>query len=350
MANRHKRGLAPGTLVHTGDRKTDIQHIRVMDYTAESLVDNPAATMHDVFASLGKAGDVSWIRITGLHEIEPIAALGQRIDVHPLVMEDVLSTRQRPKWEAYDDYAFLTFRMPRDLPGTRRLETEQVSLIISKDCVISFHEQDHPAFDAVNQRLQDPRTRLRKAGADYLAYALVDVAVDQALAVLDDLYAELETIEERLFVNPESADYRRIHRIRRDLTHIRRDTSPLRDVLASLGRSELPFMTGEVSPYLRDVSDHVDRAVSGCEHATDICVSLLDSWTAQAGIRMNAVMKVLTVISTVFIPLTFLVGVYGMNFEHMPELAWPWAYPVLWVIMVGLAAGMLIGFRRMRWF
>lgn len=350
MTPSRKIGLAPGTLVHTGIRKVDRHRIRITDYDNGSYRDRTDADLDDVLTPPESASAIRWIRITGLHDVDVIASIGERIHVHPLILEDVVNTGQRTKAELYDESLFVVFRHYHEADHGHSITSEQVSFILSGNTLVSFHESDHPAFDVIYERIQDPKGRFRSFGSDYLAYALIDIAVDQSMQIIEDHFTELEEIETRLFLKADSADYRRIHRIRRNLIHVKKSVSPLRDVLNMLQQVDVAYISAPVRPYLRDVHDHVTRIAENTEDMLAMCSSLLDTYMAQSSLRMNEIIKVLTIMSTVFIPLTFLVGVYGMNFEHMPELAWRWGYGAVWGVMVVSVLGMLIFFKRMKWF
>jgi magnesium transporter len=305
--------------------------------------------MEQVVTSLDQPDTITWVRVTGLHDLDVIARLGLHINVHPLVQEDIVNTRQRTKAETYEDYVFVVFRHYHESGTRNTIAGEQVSIILSMNCVISFHESEHPAFDVIYERIQHPAGRFRRFGADYLAYALIDIAVDQAMIIYEDHFDELEQIENRLFLRSDRSDYRRIHRIRRNLVNMKKSVSPLRDVFGILQRSDTAIVSQGVRVYFNDVHDHVTRITENAEDALFITESLLNTYIAESGLRMNDIIRVLTIMSTIFIPLTFLVGVYGMNFEHMPELAWQWGYPAAWGIMILLVIGMLFIFRKMRW-
>lgn len=350
MTPSRKIGLAPGTLVHTGTKKVDRHRIRITEYDSTVYRDRTDADLKDVGTPPVDAATIRWIRITGLHDVDFIASIGELIRVHPLILEDVVNTGQRTKAELYDDSIFVVFRQYHESELGHAITSEQVSFILSGTTLVSFHESDHPAFDVIYERIQDPKSRFRNYGSDYLAYALIDIAVDQSMQIVEDHFEELEEIETRLFLKADSADYRRIHRIRRNLIHVKKSVSPLRDVLNMLQRVDAPLISDHVRLYLRDVHDHVTRVTENTEDMLAMSSSLLDTYMAQSSLRMNEIIKVLTIMSTVFIPLTFLVGVYGMNFEHMPELAWRWGYGAVWAVMVLSVLGMLVFFKRMKWF
>lgn len=350
MAHLRKIGLAPGTLVHVGEKRVETLNIRITEYGATAYEDVRHASMDQVVSFLERPDTITWVRVTGLHDLDLIAKLGLHIDVHPLVQEDIVNTRQRTKAETYEDYVFVVFRHYHESGTGKAIAGEQVSFILSNNCVISFHESEHPAFDVIYDRIQHTSGRFRKFGADYLAYALIDIAVDQAMLLYEDQFDELEQIENRLFLRPDSSDYRRIHRIRRNLVNLKKSVSPLRDVLSTMQRSDVTIVSEGVRVYFNDVHDHVTRITENAEDALLVTESLLNTYIAQSGLRMNEIIKVLTIMSTIFIPLTFIVGVYGMNFEHMPELTWWWGYAGVWGIMVILVIGMIGFFKKMRWF
>jgi magnesium transporter len=324
--------------------------VQIIEYTSEHLAEREFSgeTIADC-SPLKGAPTVSWINVDGIHEIDQIEALANRFGLHPLVQEDILDTEHRPKFENYDDYIFLVLKMLQFNGEHGEISTEQVSLILGPNYVISFQERQGDVFDAVRERLRLGKGRIRRMGADYLAYALLDSIVDSYFAILEKIGDEIEILEEELVTDPGKETMARIHHFKREMILLRRSIWPLREVVSGLQREESPLVTEGVGLYLRDVYDHTIQVIDTVETFRDIISGMLDLYLSSVSNRMNEVMKVLTIIATIFIPLTFFAGIYGMNFEYMPELHWKYSYPLLWLLMVGSAAGMLVFFRRKKW-
>jgi len=278
-----------------------------------------------------------------------IEKLGTAFDLHPLLLEDILSTAQRPKFEDYEKSIFLVLKMLRFGDDHQVVETEQVSLIVGPNFVLSFQERVGDVFDSVRDRLRSGKGRIRKLGADYLAYSLLDAIVDSYFLVLEKLGERIEDLEEELVSDPSQKTLRHIHTLKREMITLRRSIWPLRELVGGLQRSESPLVAESTRVYLRDVYDHTVQIIDTIESFRDMVSGMLDIYLSSVSNRMNAVMKVLTIIATLFIPLTFIAGVYGMNFEHMPELKWRYSYAVVWAVMIGVASIMLAYFRRKKW-
>jgi magnesium transporter len=287
--------------------------------------------------------------VEGLHEVELIQKFGDTQGLHPLVLEDIVNTDQRPKLEDYGDYLYIVLKMLRDR-GEPGLAMEQVSLILGPRFVISFQEGlKGDLFGSVRERLRNGKGRLRSMGVDYLVYALLDMIVDGYFTTLERLGEEIADLEEEVVQEPAPETVRNIHRMKRELIQLRRVVWPLREVLGAMERRESPLVTAPVAIYMRDVYDHTIQVIDAVEAYRDMVSGMLDIYLTSISNRMNETMKLLTVIGTIFIPLTFIVGVYGMNFEFMPELHWRWGYFSVLALMTVLAIGMLVFFRRKRW-
>ena len=276
--------------------------------------------------------------------------LGERFGLHPLVVEDILNTDQRPKLEDYGEYLFVVLKsLYHSKIESDEPEIEQISLVLGPNYVLSFQERAGDEFEPVRERIRSDKGRVRKMGADYLAYSLIDLIVDTYFIVLEKLGERMEILEEELVLNPTTETLQAIHQLKREMVFLRKSTWPLREVIGALERGESPLIQDSTSIYLRDVYDHTIQVIDAVETYRDILSGMLDIYLSSISNRMNEVMKVLTIIATVFIPLTFIAGVYGMNFQHMPELAWPWAYPLVWAVMITIAAVMVVYFQRKRW-
>jgi magnesium transporter len=347
-AHTQKAHLPPGTLVYTGKHRTLKQRITVFDYNAADLKEMVLDSI-DKCSHCKDTGTVTWINIDGLADIESIEKIGRMFNLHTLVLEDILNTVQRPKFELYNDYIFIVIKMLSLESAARKVTAEQVSMIVGKDFLITFQEYTGDVFDSVRSRLRNEKGQIRKMGTDYLAYALIDAIVDNYFVILETLGEESESIEDQLVSDITEAVMHRIHSMKRQMIFLRRSIWPLREVVSAMERSESPIIAKRTRIYIRDLYDHTIQIIDTVESLRDIAGGMLDTYLSAISNRMNAVMKILTIIATIFIPLTFIAGIYGMNFEHMPELHYSWAYPATLMVMVIIAVGMLVFFRRRKW-
>ncbi len=343
-----KVATSPGTLHFTGTKKTEDVGIRVLDFSPENLTEKKLENIQDCF-SFRDSDPVSWINIDGLHDVEMLGKIGEHFGLHPLVMEDIVSVRQRPKVEEHEELFFIVCRMVDFDEATHQVQTEQLSLILRQNLVISFQEIQGDVFEPVRARIRNPNGRFRRRGADYLAYALLDAVVDNYFVVLERLSDEIEILEEELLTNPSNNILEKIHGMKREMILLRRSAWPLREALNTLMRSDSDLISEGTDVYLRDVQDHAIQVVEVIETFRDILSGLQDLYLSSISNRMNEVMKVLTIVATIFVPLTFVAGIYGMNFEFMPELGWKYSYLIFWLIILLLGAGMLTFFRRRKW-
>jgi magnesium transporter len=343
-----KIGLPPGTLVHIGERKSERTKIRVVEYDEVNFQERELESMEECFL-FKEAPSVTWIRVEGLHEVEILEKLGNCFGLHPLLMEDILNTDQRPKMEDYGEDLFIVLKMLSYEERTGEIGAEQVSLVLRSNAVLSFAEKEGGLLDSIQERIRGGKGRLRKMGADYLAYTLLDIIVDHYFAILEKLGERIETLEEKVIANPTTQTLMKIQKLKKEMIFLRRWVWPLREVISGLERGESLKIQESTRFYLRDVYDHTIQVMDTIEIFRDMLSGMMDIYLSSVNNRMNAVMKVLTIIATIFMPLTFLAGVYGMNFKHMPELEWTWSYPLLWVLMILIAAFMLISFRKKKW-
>lgn len=343
-----KAGLPPGTLVYTGEQQVDSIRMAAIDYDERAYTQKQLAGVEECLAYKATP-TVTWINIDGLHDVSVIEKIGQTFGLHPLVLEDVLHTGQRPKYEDYDSHIFIVVRMFSDGQDGQTVESEQVSFILGANYVISFQERLGDVFDPIRQRLANGKGRIRKMGADYLAYSLVDAIVDSYFNVLEKTGEKIEILEQELMSDPDERILRRIHALKREMIELRRSIWPLRELVNEMQRSDSSLIAETTRLYLRDVYDHTIQIIETIESFRDMVSGMLDIYLSSISNRMNAVMKVLTIIATIFIPLTFVAGIYGMNFENMPELTWRYGYAVVLLVMLAVAVGMLIYFRKRKW-
>jgi len=344
-----KIGQPPGSLIHIGDETVKDVKITIIDYKDEQFREMEAPSLEACFP-FKDTDSVTWINVEGIHRSEILEKLGECYGLHPLVLEDIMATDQRPKMEDFGDYMFIVLKMIKYNAENGGLEIEQVSLILGKNFVLSFQEgKEGDVFDPLRERLRTGKGRIRKMGADYLVYAMMDSIIDNYFVVIENLGEEIEVIEEKLVTDPGPDTLRSIHKLKRDMIYLRKSVWPLREVIGSLERGESPLVTKSTGIYLRDVYDHTIQVIDTVETFRDMLSGMLDIYLSSVSNRLNAVMKVLTVIATIFMPLTFIVGLYGMNFKYMPELEWHWGYPAVIGVMVIIAAWMLVMFKRKKW-
>ncbi len=343
-----KSGLPPGTVVHVGERPDGPAILSVIDYDEQDFSERVGVDLESCLASVQAPG-MTWINVAGLHDSALIEKLGEALGVHPLVLEDIANASQRPKVEDYESYFFIVLKMLEYDPALNQVQVEQVSLILGDNLLISFQEDANDVFEPVRVRLRNSAGRLRKFAADYLAYALIDAIVDNYFTILELLGDEVEEIEEQVSLKPENHPLPTIYRLKREMIALRRAVWPLREVLALLQHSESPLIRPGTAIYLRDVYDHTIQIMDTVESMRDLLSGMLDVYLSVLSNRMNEIVKVLTIFSTIFIPLTFLAGVYGMNFRHFPEIEWRFGYAAFWLICGAIIVVMLFYFRRKRW-
>jgi len=341
-------GSPPGTLIHTGVHRVERVRIRYLDYDADQLSEAEVEDVQKCFP-LKDSPTVSWINIDGLHDVELVRGVGERFGWHPLLLEDIVGVGQRSKVEEYDGYLYIVLPMLSWDAQRRDVVTEQLSLVVGERYVFTFQERFGDVFEHVRERLRQSRGRIRTRGVDYLAYALVDAVVDHYFAVLEGIGAVTEELEEEMLADPRQSTLIQLHDLKRELIAVRRAVWPVRDMLAALVRDEEDRFTEETEVFLRDVHDHTVQVVDTVESLRDVVSGAVDLYLSMVGFRTNEVMKVLTIMASIFIPLTFFAGIYGMNFEYMPELHMRWAYPALLAFMAAMAGGMVMYFRRKGW-
>jgi magnesium transporter len=292
---------------------------------------------------------VTWINIDGIQRIDVIEKIGKHFNLHPLALEDIVNTGQRPKMEDFVDYIFVVLKMLYYDEKKREPNAEQLSLVLGPNWVISFQENEGDVFDPIRERIRADKGRIRKMGADYLIYALIDAVVDNYFIILEKIGEKIEEIEDELVANPSPETLQAIHNLKRQMIFLRKSVWPLREVISRLERWESQLINKSTYIYLRDVYDHTIQVIDAIETFRDMLSGMLDIYLSSVSNRMNEVMKVLTIIATIFIPLTLVAGLYGMNFKYMPELEWPWGYPLVLFVMFTIGVLMLIYFRKKKW-
>jgi magnesium transporter len=347
---RHSRktGLAPGTLVHIGERKLETARVTVIDYDENSFQEKQVDNVEECF-QFKTTPTVSWINIDGLHDTSIIERIGKHFEIHPLVLEDILSTGQRPKFEDMEKNIYVVLKMLRFDDPSQTILSEQVSIMVASNCVVSFQENIGDVFEPIRKRIRNAKGRIRKMGSDYLMYALLDTIVDNYFGILEKLGDKIESLEENLVGDTTEKTLKQIHHLKREMVFLRKSVWPLRELISGIQRSESSFIKETTNVYLRDVYDHTIQVIDTVESFRDMVSGMLDIYLSNISNRMNAVMKVLTIIATIFIPLTFVAGIYGMNFKYMPELEWKWGYLTVLILMTIVGICMLIYFRRKKW-
>ncbi|MDT3695320.1 MAG: magnesium/cobalt transporter CorA [Ignavibacterium sp.] len=343
-------GLAPGSLVYVGDKEKNPITISLFDYKAEHFEEKTISNL-DELLNYKVSDTISWINVDGVHDVQILESIGKLFDIHPLTLEDILNTNQRPKVDEYSNYLYIVLRMFFMEEKDNSLKNEQVSFILTKNYLITFLEDAGDVFDPVRERLRKSATKMRESGTDYLAYALIDSIVDSYFHILEKKGEEIEGLEDSVVLNPDKNDIQTIHLLRREMILLRRAIWPLREVISSLQRNEIEFFDEKIRVYLRDVYDHTIQVIDTIESYRDMIVGMLDTYLSSTSNKLNEVMKVLTVISTMFIPLTFIAGVFGMNFKNFPELGLEWMYPWgFWAFTILIIAGMTLFFKHKKWF
>jgi magnesium transporter len=343
-----KVGRAPGTLIADKKKSTIPAPISVIDYSGKkkNTTENvsPAA-----LRPYRDSASVTWINVTGVHDIAVLKSIGDAFDLHPLLLEDVAHTDQRPKIEEYENGLFIILKMLTYDEQKKKIATEQISLVLGKKWVLVFQEKPGDVFDPIRNRVEKPGSLLRKNKADFLAYRIIDTIIDHYFVILESIGEEIEDLESRILKNPQPVNAQEIHRLKRELVFLRKSVWPVREILSTLHRNESPFIQQTTQPYIRDAYDHTIQVIDTIETFRDLGSGLLDMYLSVISNRMNEVMKVLTIIATIFIPLTFIAGIYGMNFQHMPELGWAYGYPAILGMMVLIGVGMVVFFRKKGW-
>jgi len=349
-SNRAKKtGLPPGSVVYTGDRNADEIILEVFSYNETFLEEKNKAKISDLQKYIDNQKTIEWINITGLHDTALIEQIGSMYNLHPLLLEDIVNPNQRPKVDEYENCLFIVTKVIFWDDNLQEIDSEQISFVIHKQGLISFQEKERSIFDYVRNRIRNYKGKVRKMGSDYLLYALLDNIVDNYFLVLEKIGDSMEFLEEELFTNPNEKTLKTIHQLKREMILLKKAVWPTRDLISNLYRTENELITNSTHLYIKDLYDHVIQINESTDIYRDMLTSNQEMYLSTLSNKMNLVMKVLTIISTVFIPLTFIVGVYGMNFKYMPELDWKYGYPLICLLMLIISVFMLFYFRRKKW-
>jgi magnesium transporter len=342
-------GLPSGALVHMGEKKIEKTRITLMDYDETHFQDREIKTL-DESLPFKDQSTVTWVDIEGIHQVTMLGKLGERFGLHPLVVEDILNMEERPKIEDFGDYILIILKIPYHCDnGSNGIEIEQISLVLGLNFVVSFQEREGDVFRSIREQIRNNKGRIRKLGADFLAYALVDSIVDTYFTVLEKFGESMEALEEEVLTDPLPETSQTIHNLKRKIILLRKSVWPFREIVVVLEKGESPLIQDSTKIFLSDVYDHTIEVIETVEIFRDMLSSTLDIYLSSVSNKMNEVMKVLTIIATIFIPLTFITGIYGMNFKYMPELVWRWGYPMVWLVMIGIGVAMLMYFRKKKW-
>ena len=348
----NRAGLQPGELVFMGEKRQEHTTLTIIRYNTEGWADERTLTSVEAIPQLIAENEngVTWINLSGLQQVQWVKTLGDLFGAHPLMLEDILNTNQRPKLEDFNDSLFIELNMLTWHESACEISSEQLSLLMRKGLVVTFQEVDEDVLNPLRAQIRSGSQHLRQFGADYLTYAIVDAVVDHYFIVLENLSDQIEDLEDEVTQHPDPATLKQIHQLKRDLLFLRKAVWPLRELVSGLARGTSPFISRDILIYLRDVYDHTIQIMDIVETFRDMVSGILDIYLSSLSNQMNQVMKVLTIISTLFIPLTFIAGVYGMNFDNMPELRWHWGYFAVMGFMFTLLVLMLAYFKKKKWF
>ncbi|WP_373058864.1 magnesium/cobalt transporter CorA [Zunongwangia sp. H14] len=338
----------PGTVTYVGHKEISDVHLEVIDYNKQEYNWFASKSPEDAY-KFEEPLNVTWFNVNGLNNTAEIEKMGAYYDLHPLILEDIVNTGQRPKIDEYPEYIFIVAKMLY-YNGDGNLRNEHISMVVGKDYVLTFQEADGDVFDGVRDRIAKDKGRIRNSGADYLMFALLDAVIDNYFAVIDDISDKIENFEDQLFVNNSAENLvQEIQELKRTILRIRRAVFPLREVVGRLEKMDNSLIEDKTINYIRDLYDHIIQISENIDIYREMVWSLMDMYMTTISNKMNEVMKVLTIMASIFIPLTFIAGIYGMNFEYMPELQWKYGYFAVWGVMIFVFLGMLYYFKRKRW-
>nr|HDN01167.1 magnesium/cobalt transporter CorA [Deltaproteobacteria bacterium] len=343
-----KAGLPPGSAVYIGEKKAEDIKIRVIDYDEATFQAKEVSTIQECFP-FKDTPTVTWINIDGIHRPEIIETIGRHFNIHHLIIEDIVHTGQRPKMEDLEDHIFVVLKMFSYDGKTNEINAEQVSIILGHNFVISFQEREGDVLNPLRKRIRGGKGRVRKRGTDYLAYCLIDIIIDNYFIIFEQLGERIEGLYEDLITTPTPEAFHEIQKLKQEIIFLRKSIWPLRELISALERGESSLISDSTGIYFRDVYDHTIQVIDTMETFRDLISGMVDIYLSSVSNKMNEIMKVLTIIATIFIPLTFITGIYGMNFKYMPELEWRWGYFGVWIGMVVIISGMIIYFRKKRW-
>ncbi|MDR6301012.1 magnesium/cobalt transporter CorA [Mesonia maritima] len=338
----------PGQVTYVGSKTSEVPSVEIINYNKERVDKVHSQNVEDAF-NFNKEETITWINVNGLNHTKEIEKLGKHYNLHPLILEDIVNTQQRPKIDDYDDYMFIVLKMLY-YDEHNEFVNEHLSIAVGKNYILTFQEADGDVFDGVRERIQNARGRIRNSGSDYLMYALIDAVIDSYFTIIETMAEKIEVIEDSLFLeNPEEGITQDIQDLKREILKIRRSVFPLREVISRLEKSDHELIDQKTNSYLRDLYDHIVQISENIEIYREMTWGLMDMYMTTISNKMNEVMKVLTIMASIFIPLTFMAGIYGMNFEHIPELHLKYGYLYFWIVLIIVFLGMIWYFKRKKW-
>jgi magnesium transporter len=343
-----KSGLIPGTLIHIGNKKTDKIKLTEFTFDESEFKEIEIDDIEHFNPSLNK-DIVTWLNMDGIHKVEVVEKIGDLFGLHKLLLEDVLNTQHRPKAEYYEGHLFFTLKMLGLNKTKNKIVSEQVSIVLGKEYLVSFQEKEGDLFEQVRNRIRTKKGKIRQKKSDYLFYALIDAVVDNYFLIIENFSERVEELEEQVLINPNEGTLGEIQKLKKQLIILRKAVYPLREAISSIVKDDENLFDNENAKYLRDVYDHTLHIIDGIESQRDVVSGLKDLYISEISNRMNNTMKVLTIIATIFIPLTFIAGIYGMNFENMPELHAKWGYFGVLGVMIVITIGMIVYFKKKKW-
>lgn len=348
MKSSKKAGLLPGSLIHVGNKKSNKINLVLFSFDNKAFEENEILDTAKLSIPLDD-NKVKWLNMNGIHKVDVVESVGKHFGLHNLLLEDVLNTHHRPKAEYYENHMFFTLKMLGINKAGTKIVSEQVSFVLGKNYLISFQEQQGDIFDQIRDRIRNKKGKIREKKADYLFYALIDAVVDNYFLIIERFSENVENLEEQVMDRLNEDTLKEIQLVKKQLIQLRKSISPLREAVSSVIKDEIDLIQPENIKYLRDVYDHIIHITESVESQRDIVSGLKDLYMSELSNRMNNTMKVLTIIATIFIPLTFIAGIYGMNFDNMPELHSKYGYPIVWGLMIVITIGMVVYFKKKKW-
>lgn len=342
------KGMSPGSLIFIGNKKVENVRIRVIDYDGAQLKEDELKEIAEG-AEFKRTNTVTWINVDGLHDISLIKEIGDTFDLHPLLLEDILNTGQRPKLEEFDNCLFLVVKMLRYDKEKQMIISEQLSMVLGATFLLTFQEQPGDVFEPVRERIRKQKARIRASGIDYLAYALLDRVVENYVFIVERLGEQIEDMEEEVLQRAEPAVMEKINSFKREMNFLRKSIRPAREAVVQISKLDSELINDQTIPFLKDLQDLITQAAEAIDTYRDMLSDQLNLYNSVIGNRMNDIMKVLTIFAAIFIPLTFIAGIYGTNFEYLPELKFKYSYFIFWGVMLGVAVVMLIYFKKKKW-
>jgi len=350
LKNREQvKGRSPGSLIFVGTQKVDKVNIRLINYDNHHLIDEELLDIKDA-AQYKTTETVTWINIHGLHDEQFIGDAGRVFDLHPLVTEDILNTGQRPKIDDYDSYIFIVLKMIRFDKQTRMIVNEQLGIVLADRFVLTFQEQPGDVFEPVRERIRRHKSRIRGSGTDYLAFTLMDTVVENYISVIEHLGEKIEDLEEDILSGHDTAVMEKIHLFKRETNYLRKSIRPAKEAVFQMAKLESSLIHDKTLPFLKDLEDLITHATEAIDTYRDLLTDQLNIYNSVVANKMNDIMKVLTIFAAIFIPLTFIAGIYGTNFEYLPELKYKYSYFIFWGVLIAIAGASLCYFKKKRWF